>query len=187
MNRISRNLHSTSPSSTLSVLTVVLESGGIQSHAIKIDHLFMKRWSITPLSVPVRIAFITILVSGCLLYWHWKAGIISNLSVQKFNPPFMDLPGLLLTSYKVSVLKGTSYQNLFDDPQGKSPLFNQVWKEKMEPNKDLSLLSNKQEGVDQMIRNPDVTHFDTIQAMKTFPEFKTCQIMDIPTDLYTSR
>ena len=145
------------------------------------------RWSVTPVAIPVRIAFITILVCGCLLYWHWKAGIISNLSVQKFIPPFLDLPGLLLTTFKVSTLKGSSYQNLFDDPAAKNPLFYQVWERKMRPFQESSLVATKQDGVDQLLNDPTFTHFDTTTALKSFPEYRKCEIMSIPRDIYSAR
>ena len=62
-----------------------------------IDH----RWSVTPVNIAVRIAFFTILICGCLIFWHWKAGLISNLSVVKFTTPFNSLEELLLSDLKV--------------------------------------------------------------------------------------
>jgi hypothetical protein len=52
----------------------------------------------------VRIAFITILICGSLIFWHWKAGLISNLSVVKYEPPFNSLEELLSSNFKVGDL-----------------------------------------------------------------------------------
>ena len=141
----------------------------------------------TPVAISVRIAFITILVCGCLIFWHWKAGIIANLSVQKYNPPFNSLASLLRTNYKVSVLKGTSYHDLFDDKHGANPLFYQVWQEKILPYKEDSLVNSKEFGVRQLLSDPSFTHFDNYFAMKTFPEYTSCKIRDIPKDLDKQR
>ena len=147
----------------------------------------MFRWSVTPVSIPVRIVFITILVCGCLVFWHWKAGIISNLSVQKYIPPFNSLASLLTTNYKVSVLKGSSYQNLFDDMDSHNPLFFQIWQQKMSSHQEDSLVANKDHGVSQLLSDPGFTHFDNYFAIKTYPEYINCKIMDIPRDLDPQR
>ena len=139
------------------------------------------------MSVPVRITFITILVCGCLIFWHWKAGLISNLSVQKYSPPFNSLASLLNTNYKVSLLQGSSYQNLFDDKESHNPLFYQIWQQKIDPHQEQSLVASKTEGVLQLLSNPSFTHFDNYFAIKTYPEYKTCQIMDIPKDMDPQR
>ena len=147
----------------------------------------MFRWSVTPVSIPVRIVFITILVCGCLVFWHWKAGIISNLSVQKYIPPFNSLASLLTTNYKVSVLKGSSYQNLIDDMDSHNPLFFQIWQQKMSSHQEDSLVANKDHGVSQLLSNPGFTHFDNYFAIKTYSEYINCKIMDIPRDLDPQR
>ena len=59
------------------------------------------RWSITPVNICVRIAFITILFCGCLISWHWKARLISNLSIEKHELPFNSIEELLKSNYKV--------------------------------------------------------------------------------------
>ena len=141
----------------------------------------------TPVSLPTRVAFITILVCGCLIFWHWKAGLISNLSVQKYSPPFSSLASLLKTNYKVSLLKGSSYHNLFDDKNSHNPLFFKVWQQKIAPNAEASLVNSKDDGVRQLLSDPSFTHFDNYFAIKTYSEYINCQIMDIPRDLDPQR
>ena len=147
----------------------------------------LPRWSVTPVSIPVRVAFITTLVCGCLVFWHWKAGIISNLSVQKYVPPFTSLASLLTTNYKVSVLKGSSYQNLFDSEETHDPLLYSIWQQRMSPNQDTSLVESKDQGVAQLISDSTFTHFDNYYAIITYPEYRSCKIMDIPWDLDPQR
>ena len=118
------------------------------------------------------------------MFWHWKAGIISNLSVQKYVPPFDSLATLLATDYKASLQRGSSYQNLFDDNKTENSLWYQVWKEKMAAE---TLVENKKEGLLQLLKDPKLTYFDNLVSMKTFPEYASCEIRDIPNDFIKLR
>ena len=145
------------------------------------------RWSITPKSIPVRVVFYTILLCGCIVFWHWKAGIISNLSIQKYAPPFDDLSSFLATDYMASLLKGSSYQNIFDDDENKDSLWYQVWQKKMVANQERSLVKNKQEGVNQLLNDPKMAYFDNLVSVKSFHEYSSCEIRAIPKDFTTAR
>ena len=63
---------------------------------------------------------------------------------------------------------------------GRNPLFNEVFKTKVQPNLEDSLVASKADAVQQLIEKPDFTHYDNYFAIKTFPEFISCKIMDIP-------
>ena len=71
------------------------------------------RWSTTPANICVRIAFITILLGGCLVFWHWKARLISNLSIEKHELPFNSVEELLKSNYKVKEINEV-LSNTFD-------------------------------------------------------------------------
>ena len=68
-------------------------------HILKVNICI--RWSTTPVNICVRVAFITILLGGCLVFWHWKARLISNLSVEKHELPFDSVEELLKSNHKV--------------------------------------------------------------------------------------
>ena len=68
-----------------------------------------RRWSISPFNMSARIAFIFVLIFGGLSHWHWKASIISHLSVINRENPFMTLEELLSSSYQVTTVGDSSY------------------------------------------------------------------------------
>merc|ERR1711970_89247 len=51
----------------------------------------IRRWSVTPVNISTRTIFITVLTCGSLVHWHWKASIISYLSVVDHSIPFNSL------------------------------------------------------------------------------------------------
>lgn len=77
--------------------------------------LAVRRWSLTPVNISTRsektgvlnlfcvarIIFISVLVLGSLIHWHWKASIISYLSVERAYLPFTSTNELLTSSYQV--------------------------------------------------------------------------------------
>ena len=89
-----------------------------------------------------RIVFLIILVSGCLLHWHWKASLISYLSVEIPKVPFENMEELIGSSYQITTMKDSSWQTEFqcalDGP------FKTAWETKFE-NKELSLQSDPKE------------------------------------------
>ena len=73
----------------------------------------VRRWSVSPYNISTRsatvvflsppsprIIFIMVLVAGSLVHWHWKAGIISSLSVARPSLPFTSSAELLQSSYQ---------------------------------------------------------------------------------------
>ena len=89
-----------------------------------------------------RIIFLSVLVCGCLLHWHWKASLISFLSVEIPKVPFQNMKDLIGSSYQITTLKDSSWQARFqsalDGP------FKTAWETKFE-NKELSLQSDPKE------------------------------------------
>ena len=52
-----------------------------------------------------RIAFVTVIFAGTLIYWHWEAMVISYLSVRTVELPIVTLVDLLKRSnLKVDIL-----------------------------------------------------------------------------------
>jgi len=138
--------------------------------------LAARRWSVTPVNIAVRIAFITILVCGCLVFWHWKAGLISNLSVVRYNPPFTSLDGVSTSDFKITLKKGTSRVDEFK--LGKSSLKQDIWKSKLLPYKE-NFYNDKQDGINLILDDSSYVMYDNIDAIKLFPEYRRCDVMDI--------
>ena len=67
--------------------------------------ILFQGWSKTPQAYQNRIAFISVMLTGMLFYWHWEAMIISYLAVRKVVLPYKSFEQLLSTSSdKVSFL-----------------------------------------------------------------------------------
>ena len=75
-----------------------------------------------------RILFQTIVVCGCLLYWHWKASLISHLSVVTPFIPFSSLEELLYSSYQITTLGSSAEQTDFEGAN--SGFYKDLWREK---------------------------------------------------------
>ena len=69
--------------------------------------------------------FLATLLGGCLVHWHWKASLISHLSVVIPHNPFSSLEELLLSSYQITILGSSSYQIDFEGAE--SGLFRDLW------------------------------------------------------------
>ena len=55
-------------------------------------------WNNTPRFIQNRIAFITVLITAMVCYWHWEAMIISYLAVRKIILPYESFEQLLSKS-----------------------------------------------------------------------------------------
>ena len=69
-----------------------------------------------------------VLVFGSLLHWHWKAALISNLSIEVPKVPFKNMDELISSSYQITLLKDSSWEaefkNAIDGP------FKDAWETK---------------------------------------------------------
>ena len=55
---------------------------------------FGRRWSLTPGTLSTRVIFFLTTMTGLLVQWQWKGGIISQLTVSRSEMPFDDLESL---------------------------------------------------------------------------------------------
>jgi hypothetical protein len=66
-------------------------------------------------NTPGRIVILTSYITSLVLMAAYSAFLISSLAVQHRDLPFRDLRGLLHDgSYKLGVMKNSSYFNMFD-------------------------------------------------------------------------
>ena len=136
--------------------------------------LATRRWSVTPTNPSLRIIFLTIVLLGCLNHWHWKASIISHLSVVRRMHPFNSLEELVLSPYQVSTIADSYYQAVWQETD--SRVYQDVWRTKF-MNKEKSLKSSEQEVVDQALSGPYAIYlFHT--TLSNLPEYSACQLED---------
>ena len=60
--------------------------------------LLFHGWNYTPTFLQNRIAFITVVITAMICYWHWEAMIISYLAVRKIILPYESFEQLLTKS-----------------------------------------------------------------------------------------
>ena len=97
-----------------------------------------------------RIIFIFILYFGSLIHWHWKASIISHLSVVVPEIPFRNSAELLESEYQLTVHKDTAVH--FALKNSSTGILKDVWDRKF-LNKDLSL----KDSIDEIIAETETT------------------------------
>ena len=122
-----------------------------------------------------RIAFISIVIGGMLIYYHWEAELYSHLAFKKTNLPFNNLKEFSENSkFKFAIAKGTAFVDFFrysDDPVRKK-----IWKDKIEP--FIDQMPIYEEIKDLIVDDPyTVTYLES--SLRMTEEYLTCKIVDI--------
>ena len=129
-----------------------------------------RRWSVSPSNISARIAFIFVVVFGALNHWHWKASIISHLSVIENKVPFRNLEELVRSSYQVTTLGDSFFQAVWE--KGNSSIYQKVWKTKFKE-KPKSLKDTEKEVILQALSGPYAIYlFHT--TLTNLPEYRNC-------------
>ena len=120
-----------------------------------------------------RTLFLVVLVGGCLIHWHWKASLISHLSVVLPFNPFSSLEELLYSPYQITLVGNSSRQALFEDQN--SGVFHELWLSKFS-DKNKSLQRTTQEAY-KIATNPAYTVYTTLTSARNLEEFKNCKLI----------
>ena len=120
--------------------------------------------------------FITVLVFGCLNHWHWKASIISHLSIILPQTPFKSLEELVDSSYQITTI-GDSYYSKFWSEAQDGGLLKTIAETKF-LDEDASLKSSEEEALAQTQSGP-FAFFMVYSVGINFPEYKECKIEDV--------
>ena len=108
---------------------------------------------------------------GCLTHWHWKASLISHLSVVLPFNPFSSLDELLTSDYQITTWKNTAYQSDFEE--AKSGIYRELWVNKFE-NKNKSLTTTD-EAISNTL-NGLYTFYISYFSARSLPQFKECKL-----------
>ena len=135
----------------------------------------VRRWSITPSNISARIIFIFVLSCGSLIHWHWKASIISHLSVSLPSIPFRSGAELVESPYQVCIEKDTSVHSLLESAA--SGIFKEIWDTKFE-NKDKSLSDKNIDERLSLINNEKFALLEDINVVQALLGYKDCSISD---------
>ena len=133
------------------------------------------------MDIPSRIIFITVLILGGMINFYWKASIISNLSVSLPNIPFRSMNELIKSPYQITLIKDSSYQELFE--KSDNPVFQAAWRTKF-VDKSQSLKESLEEMV-PLVVDGHYAMFEGVSSIHTLQEYQDCKITD--SGLYVSK
>ena len=120
----------------------------------------------------LRIIFISILLFGSLIHWHWKASIISDLSVDIPSIPFRSAEELVDSSYQITMEKDTALHQAFES--AKSDLFKQIWDTKFR-DKEKSLKNTVEEMMNVVKSGQYALLYPEVQTLE---QYKDCSLTD---------
>ena len=140
-----------------------------------------RRWSVTPSNTSARIVFIIVVIFGCLNHWHWKASLISHLSVVEQEVPFRSLAELIASPYQVTTLADSSYQDIWE--RGSSNTYQDVWNTKF-VDKEKSLKKTEEEAVQQALSGQYAIYL-MHTTLTNLQQYKSCILEG--TDLFVDK
>ena len=94
-------------------------------------------------------------LSGCLIHWHWKAAIISLLSVEVPDIPFQNLESLIHSEYQITLFKDSGCEDPFKT--ARDGPFKKAWETKF-VDKELSLRTDTKSMLDFVIEGKYVIY-----------------------------
>ena len=74
---------------------------------------FVRRWSVTPLTLSARIVFISVLYTGIIVQGMWKASLTSALAIDGNVDPYKTLEDLLDAGFVISVQRSSAEEGSF--------------------------------------------------------------------------
>ena len=109
------------------------EFGFLKSYVFVFSSVpFARGWNIEPIYIRGRIAFLSVILAGVLLYMHWEAQLISKLTSRKISLPFSNLAELMeKTDRNIILYPGSFASDMFkfsDDP-----IWQKAWEERINP------------------------------------------------------
>ena len=110
-----------------------------------------------------------------MIHWHWKAGLISTLSVDVPSIPFKSTREIIRSPYQITLTKETSYHAMFEEAESE-PL-KSVWRTKF-LDKKKSLLTTAEEMVSLVLKD-DYAMYESFASFQTLQAYKDCLITDV--------
>ena len=126
-----------------------------------------------------RVVFFCVAIFGCLIHWHWKAMLISKLSISVPEIPFSSLEELIASPYQITTEKNSYYQALWKEMDDDLVKLAEKTKFKDESK---SFKATPKEAVKQALEDDYAMFLYRITATN-LKEFKDCKIIDTKVEL----
>ena len=119
--------------------------------------------------------FLAASIGGCLIHWHWKAAIISLLSVEVAHIPFLSLDSLTKSEYQITLFRDSSFEDEFKTAT--TGPFQNAWETKF-VDKERSLQADIGSMLDLVMEEKYVM-YEGLRTATTFKEFQQCLVRDV--------
>nr|CAD7399188.1 unnamed protein product [Timema cristinae] len=132
-----------------------------------------------PKSPSARLVFWLAFILGVVLYTAYSAALISKLTVQKTEYPFLTAEEMLRSGYKLNVVRGhytlTVLQNMAAGPLA------QVYRKHLHGN-PRALVDDIEAGLMRVSRNSKIAFLDILERTEAILGKRRCSLLAIPTD-----
>nr|CAD7428652.1 unnamed protein product [Timema monikensis] len=132
-----------------------------------------------PKSPSARLVFWLAFILGVVLYTAYSAALISKLTVQKTEYPFLTTEEMLRSGYKLNVVRGhytlTVLQNMAAGPLA------QVYRKHLHGN-PRALVDDIEAGLMRVSRNSKIAFLDILERTEAILGKRRCSLLAIPTD-----
>ena len=118
--------------------------------------------------------FITIISCGCLIHWHWKASLISHLSVVIPSLPFTNADEFLRSPFQLTLVEGTALASALETASTGN--LKSIWDTKVKDKKK-SLKPDLSAAMDLLSRE-QYALFEGQPLVESQSEYSDCTIVD---------
>ena len=94
--------------------------------------LTMRGWSDLPSKLAAKIAVVSLIFFGTMLWWYWEAMLLAYLATRTVSLPFKDLSDLVTnTEFRIILLSGSLHEAHFRT--SKDSTWQAAWTDRVEP------------------------------------------------------
>ncbi|XP_059098288.1 uncharacterized protein LOC131892430 [Tigriopus californicus] len=137
---------------------------------------FGRRWSVTPFTSSTRVIFFLITISGLMIQWHWKAGIISMLTVNDIIYPFEDLAGVLNSDYKLLIYPSGNLLTYFE--RSNDSVIRGLWERDIEQEYEHWPETYENNGLIHLAMQDDIAFFEYFEGPVTISKaYQRCELI----------
>ena len=119
----------------------------------------MRGWDTLPSKLPAKIALVSLLFFGTMIYWNWEAMLLSYLATRVTSLPFIDIPDLVSnTEFRIILTPGSSAEDSFKTST--DPKWQVAWTDRVQPHLEEHVGFSYQDFTDKITRDGVSTLYD---------------------------
>ena len=121
----------------------------------------MRGWNTLPSKLPARIALVSLIFLGTMIFWHWEAELISYLAIRVIPLPFKDITDLMdNTQFRIIFLPGSTAEDAFKTSP--DPIWQAAWTDRIQPHLEEYVGFTDQYAADRILKEESLAwyHFN---------------------------